>query len=172
MKRLLKPIKSRKAYSPRKVMLLGNHEERLDRAANDAAEYEGTIGTHLLPYQEWETKKFKVPFSFGGFVACHYFPSGDMGRPIGGVNVARALLQKGHQSCVVGHNHRLDVATDTRFDGRKVTSISAGCLTHPDSKEGWNISTEPLYWRGVVILNGVKNGDYRSMSLISYQEFA
>jgi len=46
-------LNKKKQYHPRKVMLLGNHENRINRAINDDPKLEGLISTNDLPYQDW-----------------------------------------------------------------------------------------------------------------------
>ena len=47
-----------KTYKPEMHLLLGNHEDRINRAINDDRKLDGLISTDDLPYQDWEVHKF------------------------------------------------------------------------------------------------------------------
>lgn len=155
--------KNRKAqYRPRWVMCVGNHEDRLDRAANASSELDGTIGTQLCKYEEygWEVHPFQQSVEIAGISFCHYFASGVMGRPISGENIGKSLCTKLHMSAVQGHSHVYDHSERSRIDGQKMFGQSCGCFTHPDHVEGWNQATVHLWWRGLVNLKHLDGDGY------------
>src|SRR6185503_2642782 len=88
MERLTRPIQ----YLPEMHLTMGNHEERLDRFANEHPYLEEVVGTHMLRYEEfgWKVHPFLTPVDVDGVRYCHYFISGAMGRP---VSSAPALLR-------------------------------------------------------------------------------
>jgi hypothetical protein len=148
-------------YKPRMVMLGGNHDEaRIERATQMHPEFEGMISVNQLGYTDfgWEYVPYTQPICIDGVWACHHFPSGVKGEPISGVNVAQALLAKNMVSSIVGHNHTLDVALRTAPSGRRIWGISAGCYFDHSMK--YAKSTEHLYWRGLLFLNNVSDGDF------------
>ena len=149
-----------KQYRPRKVMTLGNHEDRINRAIDIDPELEGLISVDDLQYSHfgWEVHDYNVPVFIEGIAFAHTFPTGVSGQPISGVNVARALLQKNYQSSVVGHNHLRDLYADTRADGRKILGLSVGCFT--DEVPRYAAATARLWWAGLVTLNNVNDGDF------------
>lgn len=155
-------------YSPRMVITLGNHEDRITRAVNASPELEGTIGVRDLGLEEagFEVYPFKEAVIIGGIAFCHFFPSGDQGLPIGGINVAASLIAKNHMSSVVGHNHRLDFAEHVRPDGTRLFGLSAGCYAHQQMSEDWNRNTYQKWWRGVIVLDGVEDGEFRSIEMV------
>ena len=108
MDRLMEPTKVQ-GYEPELHLTMGNHEERLDRFANDHPYLEEVVGTHMLSYQEWGWKvhPFLKPVDIDGVRYCHYFVSGAMGKA---VSSAPALLRLQKQSCIMGHNQKTDVA--------------------------------------------------------------
>jgi len=73
MQELLAPLRAlqktqketkHKVYKPRMVMLLGNHENRIDRAINNNPTLEGLISTTDLIYEkDWEVMHFYILFS-------------------------------------------------------------------------------------------------------------
>lgn len=109
MDRLMGPIRTAPDYAPELHLTMGNHEERLDRFANEHPYLEEVVGTHMLRYEEWGWKvhPFLKPVSVDGVRYCHYFVSGAMGKA---VSSAPALLRLQKQSCIMGHNQKTDVA--------------------------------------------------------------
>ena len=169
MKKLLEPIEKynyiqrkykKPQYEPRKVMLYGNHEERIAKACNEDPRLDGTIGLEDLGYEEagWETVKFLKTIVISGICFSHYFSSGVMGRPI---ISARALLTKKHMSCVAGHQQGRDIAYGQRADGTDMTAIISGsCYLHEE--EYLNPQTNN-HWRGFWMFHNVKDGAFDEM---------
>lgn len=167
----------RRRYRPRKIMCLGNHEDRIAQATNDSANLHGAIGVEDLGYEEfgWEQIPYKEWVAVDGFYFCHYFPNGKMGKPIGGKHLASTLSAKGHVSCIQGHAHDYGISVDSRLDGSRILSINAGCFTHPEFgvNEGWSKNIVHLWDRGVSILEGTSNGwceEYRRVSLARMEQ--
>lgn len=169
MQTLLAPIKTyqkklkedkKKQYKPRMVMLLGNHENRIDRAINNDPKLEGLISTDDLRYKEfgWEVVPFLQPIIIGGIAFCHYFPSGTMGRPI---TSAAKLLTTMHQSCIAGHQQSRQIAYSKRVDGTEMTAIIAGsCYEHDEQYLNYQTNQ---HWRGLFVLNDVRDGAFEEM---------
>jgi len=145
-----------KVYKPRKVMLLGNHENRIDRAINNLPILDGTISTKDLRYEDhWETYPFLTPVTIEGVVFNHYFPVGAMGRP---ASSAATMVSKLHQSCVAGHQQGRQVAYGRRADGSMITCIIAGSFYLHD--EHYMDITSNRHWRGILMLHRVKDGHF------------
>lgn len=154
-------INKKAQYRPRKIMLGGNHDEgRIGRVVQLHAEFEGMINIDQVGYKEygWEYIPYTIPICIDGIWYCHHFPSGVKGEPISGVNVAQALLAKNMVSSVVGHNHVLDFAVRTAPSGKRVWGLSAGCYFTQSMK--YAISTEHLWWKGLIFLHNVAEGDF------------
>ncbi len=136
-------------------MLMGNHEDRIDRAASQDPALHGKLDVSDLGYERLfdHVHPFLKVVGVRGVAFSHYFASGVMGRPIGGASPANSLLNKLHCSAVAGHSHLLDVAVQTRPTGEKVWGVVAGCYTHPDYSEGWCASTRHMWWSGIVRLS-------------------
>lgn len=154
------------------VMLLGNHEDRIDRAVNENPELEGHICMEDLQYEDyWDTVvPFLAPYHFRGYFAAHYFPAGIMGRPVGGKHIAASLLNKTHCSTIVGHNHLFAAHCENRPNGEKMWGFSAGCYTHPGLVEKWCSSTMHMWDRGVLFLQGVDKGTQDAFTWITQEE--
>jgi hypothetical protein len=170
MKSLLAPLRrlqehqkkvKDKVYKPRMVMLLGNHENRIDRAINNNPMLEGVISVKDLDYEkDWEVHEFLEPVIIDGVAFSHYFPVGALGRA---ASSAGAMVTKLHMSSVAGHQQGRSVAYGRKADGSTITCIIAGsCYLHD---EHYMPSVSNRYWRGLVVLNEVKDGAFDEMFL-------
>jgi len=143
----------KKQYHPRKVMLLGNHENRIHRAINDDPKLEGLISYQDLPYQDWEVHDFLKPVFIDGIAYSHYFPTGVLGRP---ATTASAMVSKLHMSCIAGHQQGKQVAYGKRPDGSTITCIIAGsCYEHDEVYLGPQGNN---HFRGILLAHRVKDG--------------
>lgn len=149
-----------KLWRPRLIFCLGNHEERIARAINSDAMLEGLISYKDFGLEQWgfEVYDFLEVCVIDGVAFSHYFPSGAMLRP---VTSARALLTKKHMSCIMGHVQDRDIAFASKADGSGMTAIFVGVFYQHNEdylgKQGNNS------WRGVWMLNDVKNGSFDEM---------
>jgi hypothetical protein len=169
MRRLLRPLKEynairverkEKKYKPRMVMLLGNHENRINRAVEVQAILEGTMSVNDLGYEKfgWEVIPFLDVIEIDRIAYSHYFVSGVMSRPISGDNPARAHILKQHVSCTAGHSHLRDFACAVNAFGETINCLIAGCFT--DHDHDYAGPANKLWWRGIVMKRNVSNGDY------------
>lgn len=155
LRRNKKPI-----WNPRLVFTLGNHENRITRAINDDAMLEGLIGFEDFNLKGWEVYDFLDVVTIDDVAYSHFFTSGVMGRP---VSSARLMLNKKHMSCVMGHVQDRDIAFSRRADGKAMTGIFAGIFYQHD-EEYLNPQTNQS-WRGVWMLNDVKDGAFDEMPI-------
>lgn len=166
MDTMMTPIRRARGYSPRLVMLLGNHEDRIDRVSSLQPEFHGLVSTNDLCYAGfgWEVHPFLHVVTISGVAFSHYLVSGVMGRPI---TSAQALLTKRHMSAVVGHQQGLQIATAVRADGKMLTGIIAGsCYEHNEDYLGRQGNS---HFRGFVMLNDVRAGEFEAMPVsLSY----
>lgn len=171
LQRLMAPIDTeikrttsshRRRWNPRKIVTLGNHENRITRAIENQRELDGLISLDDLFFKQWgfEVYPFLQPVTVDGVCYCHYFCSGVMGHAI---STARALITKGHMSQVAGHKQGKDIAHDKRADGTKITAVQVGsCYLH---EEGYLNPQTNDHWRGVMVLNEVRNGEFDDMAV-------
>ena len=124
-------------YNPECIIVLGNHEHRINRAIEEDSRLDGTIGIEDLKFGEYfdEVVPFLTPKIVDGVAYSHYFTSGVMGRPISGKHQAMSLLDKMHMSCTQGHTHTMDWAEQLKGDGTKIIGHVAGCYF--DHNEDW-----------------------------------
>lgn len=152
----------KKQYKPRKVLTLGNHEERINRAINKDAKLDGVLSVDDLEYAKfgWEVYPFLERVVIEGVVFAHYFVTGVAGRAAA---TASAQLNKVKMSCVSGHQQGLQIACSGRGDGSNITSIIAGsCYLHEEDYLG---PQGNAHWRGAIMLHEVNNGAFDIMPL-------
>ncbi len=169
MEALLAPLKSYNAkmrrtkhalYTPRLVLTLGNHEQRIAKATENDPKLDGTIGLSDLKYKEfgWEVYNFLKPVIIDGIAYCHFFTSGVMGRPVAS---ARHLVQKKHMSCTMGHVQNWEMHREVSADGRPVLGLFCGsAYEHDEDYLGPQGNT---YDRGIWMKHEVANGAYQPM---------
>jgi len=147
----------KKKYQPKMIMCEGNHENRITVAAQSTPSLYGTISLADLQFNKygWITHPLAKPAIVEGIAFSHYFTSGVMGRPIGGLNHARSLLTKCLTSSIVGHSHLRDMSEDVTATGKRILGLVAGCyFEHEMEWTGENLR----YWRGLVYLHDVYDG--------------
>ena len=151
-----------KVWKPRLVLTLGNHEQRIVKAVDSDAKLEGVLSLADLGYEElgWEVYPFLSPVIIDGVAFCHYFPSGQLGRP---TVSARAILSKMHMSCIAGHQQGRDIAYGKRADGKEITAIIAGSF-YQHNEEYLSPMTNK-HWRGVFVLHQVNEGSFDEMAV-------
>ena len=152
----------KKVYTPRMILTLGNHEDRIDRAINNDRKLEELISIDDLQYKEygWEVYPYLDVVVINGIAYSHFFASGVMGRP---VTSAQALISKKHMSCFAGHQQGRQIAYARKADGSEITAIIAGsCYEHDEeylNSQGNN------HWRGFYVLHEVNNGSFDEMAV-------
>lgn len=149
-----------KIYKPRLVFLKGNHCNRLTRAVENNPMLEGLMTYDHLNLKDWEVHSFLHPVFINGVGFNHYWPVGAMGRPAG---TASALVNKLHMSVVAGHQQGKQIAYGKRADGKPICGIIAGSYYLHD--ESYMDKLSNRHWRGLVVLNDVKDGGFDEMLL-------
>lgn len=152
----------KKMYDPSRIMLLGNHENRINRAVNNDAKLEGLISVDDLAYEEYwdEVYPFLEVVVIDGIAFSHYFTTGQAGKPSA---TANAQLNKQHMSCISGHQQGLQIAMAQRADGTRLTSVITGsCYEHDEDYLGVQGNK---HWRGFMMLHEVDNGQFDLMTV-------
>jgi hypothetical protein len=167
---LLQLHRAMKGWKGRKILLRGNHEDRLTRAIEANPKFEGAIGFHMFADRRlgWEVVDY-VGSSPGivtvdGISYAHYFANPNTGKPIGGTITNR--LAKIGTTFVQGHVQGLLQGNVQFATGQMRHGIVAGsCYLHDESYKG----VANAHWRGVVVLNEVHDGQFCEMPLpLSY----
>lgn len=143
----------------RKVLLRGNHEDRITRAVESDIQLEGLLSLDHLDSRDWEVHPFLEPVTIDGVVYAHYFYNPMTGRPYTGQNVELRLKTLGH-SFTMGHQQTLQYGI--RFvAGRSQHALVAGaCYQHDEDYKG---PQGNAHWRGIVVCNNVEQGSYDPM---------
>jgi hypothetical protein len=172
--RLWGTVKSAKKRLPYRLFFIGNHEERIGRAIDLQPELEGAISYDDLKLNEYYDEVIhyegRTPGSreVDGVTYAHYFVSGVMGRPVGGLHPGHSLLASHHQSVTCGHSHLADLCFRPTTSRGKIIGLVSGC--YQDYVSDWcGKEIQKLWWSGVVIKRGVENGVY-SPQFISLED--
>ena len=140
-------------YRPELHFLTGNHEDRLDRAAEAHPALTGFVGTHIIreacEKQGWNFHRFLAPVEIGGVFFSHYFTTGVSTRPAG----VNQVLTKTMRSVVFGHTHSFGFDQRPVLGGGTVSAVCVGCYK-PHDRAG------PHDWLGVCFLNNVRDGSF------------
>jgi len=161
MSRLLAPIKaanrSSKRHGPRLVLTLGNHEERIDREAENNPKWSGFISSADLEYERagWEVHPFLDVVTVDHVQYAHFFVSGSMGRP---VSSAAALLRQRNSSAVMGHVQRVDISVHPVT--QQIAMFAGICYLHD---EAYLTSQGNSTKRGIWMLHEVHDGTFDPM---------
>lgn len=170
MRELLSPLwtynarqrrNSKRQYNPRMVMLIGNHENRIDRAIKaNPRHYENVISLDDLEYETygWEVIPFLEIIEIDGILYSHYFINTDSAKKnvLSGAVLNR--LKSIGRSFVQGHAQGLQVGIRDTVDGRRLRGIVAGSFYSHD--EDYMGPQGNPHWRGVLKLDNVVEGDY------------
>lgn len=150
--------RNQEEYRPRKVLLRGNHEFRIERAIEKQAELDGIIGYHDLDTRDWEVHDFLVPVNIDGVWYSHFFANPMTGRAYGG-QAATRLKTLGF-SFTMGHQQTLDYAMRPVADGMHHGLIAGASYMHLEDYKG---PQGNAHWRGVVVKHEVTDGNYDAM---------
>ena len=174
MDKLMKPLHDynrkrakgkHKQYNPRLVMLLGNHENRINRAVEAESILECTISTDDLRYKEagWEVHNFLEVVEIDGIRYSHFFPRSASGRVMQstrGAPNAATQVRREMGSCTSGHLQGLDFSIYQTGKQRFYGLIAGSCYTHD---EDYLTPQGTQYWRGIIMKHEVKDGEYDPM---------
>lgn len=148
----------------RMVRLRGNHEHRLTRFLDKYPVLDGLISLELLNDKGWEV----IPYNgdhpgiieIDGISYAHYFAHPNTGKPVTGTIATRFARIGG--SFVQGHQQGFMWGDVQYATGRIARGLVAGSsYIHDESYKGVANS----HWRGIVVLNEVRNGHFSIMDL-------
>ena len=150
----------------RKIILRGNHEQRIERAVADNPKLAGALSYDHFNDKAlgWEVVDYCGDhpgiIDIEGVKFAHYFAAMNAKGAIGGT--AQNKLVKIGEPYVMGHVQGLDTGHKQFATGRVIRGIVAGsCYLHDESYKG----NANAHWRGVVVLNGVRNGNFGLMDI-------
>jgi hypothetical protein len=159
------PIRRAKKKRPHSIMLIGNHCHRQERVLDFEPHLKGdrfgisqkdfdfdTYYHEVVPY----TGSTPGIYNLDGVLFSHYFISGVMGRPIGGVNHAASLINKNYCSSVASHSHLFDFSVKAAADGSVLMGLVCG--VYQDYHSPWAGAANNLWQRGLPILRNFEDG--------------
>jgi hypothetical protein len=157
-------------YAPDKHMLTGNHEIRLQRHIDASPELDGALSMDDLRREEfgWTVHDFLEMSEFEGVWYSHYFCHNAHGRVVqskrGQPSAREQLKRIGCVSCVAGHAQSLDVHYQSvpATGGIQTGIIAGSCYLH---QEEYLTGQGEDYWRGVLMLNNVVDGEFALWSI-------
>jgi len=154
----------KKQYSPRLVMLMGNHEHRVTRYVEDHPLLEGILD-HSDPvgYTDfgWELVPFEHIINIDGIRYSHYFRNPQsLKRGILGGTIDNKLNKLGW-SFTMGHQQTLQYGVQHLSDGTVRQGLVAGAFYMHDM-DYMGPQGNP-HWRGVVVKHEVHDGQYDPM---------
>jgi len=174
--RLWHPLYKSRKKKPRRVFLVGNHEQRIKKVLEYEPHLSGDkfgISPKNLQladyYQEVVQYEGGTPgiFHSDDIAFAHYFSSGLLGRALSSKHHADALVAHNLCSSVAAHSHTVDWSVRTNASGKKVMGLVAG--VYQDYRSTWAGSSNDLWWRGVVVLKNVSSGTF-TPEFISIEE--
>ena len=148
----------------RRVFLMGNHEERIVRAAESDAQMEGWVDLNNLQVVQdgvWEVHDFLDPVTIDGITYAHYFVNPMTGRPLAGANVETRLKTVGH-SFTMGHQQGFKYGEHYTIRGTHHGLVAGSCYIH---EEDYLTGQVLNYWRGIVVCHNVRQGEYDLMKV-------
>lgn len=162
METLVNQFSGVRGYNPRMVLTLGNHENRITRAADATPELQGHLSLTDLGYEDFgfEVHDFLKVVTIDGVSYSHFFPRAASGRVVqtrNGAPSAKAQLVREGRSCTSGHMQGLDVACLALGSKLQWGLIAGSCYLHNETYLG---PQGNKHWRGVILKNGVSQGTY------------
>lgn len=150
-----------KRWTPGRTFLFGNHEDRVSRALKQEPKYEGLFSLNSMLTPGFERHDFLKMVEIDGITYSHYFANVLSGRPIGGSIDNR--LNKIGTSFVAGHEQGFSYGV-RQYPGKLTRHglVAGSFYLHDEHYRGAQGTGE---WRGIVVLNEVRDGQYDIMPL-------
>jgi hypothetical protein len=148
-------------WNPACHFLVGNHENRIDRALSREPKFEGCIGLHHLDTRGWQCHGFLAVVIIDNVFYSHYFQSSHSKYAIGGSIDNR--LNKIGDSFVQGHVQGFMYGNRMFPTGKTKHGLVCGSFyLHEEEYRG---PQGNKHWQGIVVLNEVQDGEYNIMPL-------
>ncbi len=139
---------------------MGNHENRRDKAVKHEPHISIKDPRIALWGYGFEVHEFLDVFEIEGVHFSHYFcrnAQGTVTQSKRGMASAAVQGKREMRSCIAGHKQGLDTAI-IENGWKRVRSIICGSFY--DHDEDYLTGQGVQYWRGVLMLNDVRDGDY------------
>jgi hypothetical protein len=149
-----------KQWWPKRVLLRGNHEDRLTRAVNDSANLDGFLSLDLCESPGWQVVPYLKPIEIDGVSYSHFFANPMTGRPYGGL-IATRLKTIGH-SFTMGHQQTLDMAIRYVRGVQQRGLVAGAFYLHDEDYKGYQGND---HFRGLMVCHDVRDGQYDLMEV-------
>lgn len=151
----------KRQYQPECHFLMGNHEKHLERIWDASPHLKGLVGYDMLDLERFQVHDFLDPVEIDGILYCHYFANPNSGRPYGGMIETR--LKNIAQSFTQGHAQSFAYGEREVPNGKRHHGLVAGAFyMHNEDYKG---PYGNHHWRGVVVKNDVRDGEYDIMKI-------
>ena len=152
-------VRDKKAkWLPRKVLLRGNHEWRVNAYLELHPNMRGFLSESELRSPGWEVHPFLRPVYIDGIGYAHFWQNPMTGKPLGGMAATR-LKTVGH-SFTMGHQQVLDHAIRFVAGQSQHALIAGACYLHDEDYKGYQGNA---HWRGIIVCHQVEDGSYDPM---------
>lgn len=148
-------------WLPERHLLRGNHEDRITRACDDEAAFDGLLSMDLLESPGWHVHDFLDVVNLDGVNYSHYFANPMTGRPYSGSNVETRLKTIG-ASFTMGHQQGLLVGMRYVMGRSQHGLVAGSSYLHDEEYKG---PQGNAHWRGIIVCHGVDNGSYDVMTV-------
>ena len=168
MDMFLRAVRKPRGYNPEIHITLGNHEERVVRAANDPdnRKFKGYLSTNAFELTQFKVQSY--PFlevvELDGILYSHYFvnPNGLLPNPIGGT-IENKLKQLGH-SFTMGHQQTKQYGSIYTALGIKRSGLVCGRF-YSEEPDYLGPQKSRQSWSGIFLKHEVSHGDYDLMEV-------
>lgn len=146
-----------------KILIRGNHEDRLTRALNDQPRLEGLVGFDKFNDVAlgWEVVPFLEVKSIDDIWYSHYFANPLTGKPYGGM--PETMLKSIGHSFTMGHRQGRREASRYLADGSEQRALIVG--SYYQHTEDYLGAQGNHHWRGLIVKREVRNGTYDMMEV-------
>jgi hypothetical protein len=160
---LLYNKKHRTKYNPRRIFLIGNHEERIMRHVNANPALHGTLSYDNLELKRlgWEAHDFLEVVNVDGIAYSHYFYNPNTGKSWTGT--AQTMLNNIGFSFTMGHQQGRKEAEKSLANGKTIRGLICGSFYQHD--EDYKGPQANSHWRGCIMKHEVHDGNYCVMEL-------
>lgn len=148
-------------WNPERHFCFGNHEGRINRALTREPKFAGMIGEHHCLTPGFTRHPFLEVVRIDGIAYSHYYSNVNSGKPIGG-SIDNRLNRIG-ETFVQGHEQGFLYGC-RQFPGG-YTRHGLVCGSYYLHDEDYKGRQGNGHWRGLVILNECRNGDYDILKL-------
>jgi hypothetical protein len=173
----MSPLRKRKKKLPRFISLEGNHDYRLTKAIekNHTLLYD-ILSTDSFMWEDFNWEYY--PYDGGspaivhidGISYTHFICTNATSRAMAGVNLAANIIGVASETIVQGHTHCFDVSRKVTLSGKPIWGVVAGSYLDKTSKAFSYAGTGVKnWWSGIVMLEGVANGSFEDLSILSYE---